>query len=567
MEDPDSSCSGKSRKRQSFGRQSDVSKKLRTMSHEIGERCNCKKNCTDLLTNAEKSRLISNFNLLKDWNEQSCHLTGLISVDNVQRRRPRRDEIVATLRDNTFHYKVRIMRDNTVTELSVCQKAFISLHGISKKRLETVRNSLKSDGMSPVDKRGKHGKHVHKLSTETERNICAHIKSFKGRSSHYSINKTQKLYLPEELTVKKMFKMFQETHPTCSVSYETYRKIFNTKFNISFGFPRSDTCSICDKFSVTFKALEAQLSHATDGKERSDVQSNIRREKIEHELHRRKAEAFYQRKRQSRQRSRKFTNTESICMDFQRNLPCPNISTNVVYYKRQLSLYLFNIHRLSDSNAVFYAYPETIGKKGSNEVVSFLHHYVTSILDPEVVNLEIFCDSCGGQNKNYTLFRFIHYLVHHEKRFESIRVTFPVRGHSYLESDKDMGLIRRKTKAELPKDWIDIIKDARAKPTPFQVVEVDGSMIRDWTDFLQPRYRPKCPFPSRVIKEMKIERHHPRLIRHRDTYNGTWTTSVITAPAGRLEEEPELAEGEFLFPSPCYEGKLIHKLVTVIKLN
>lgn len=33
-------------------------------------------------------------------------------------------------------------------------------------------------------------------------------------------------------------------------SYESYRHIFNTQFNISFGYPRMDTCSTCDTYLV-----------------------------------------------------------------------------------------------------------------------------------------------------------------------------------------------------------------------------------------------------------------------------------------------------------------------------
>ncbi|KAJ4436115.1 hypothetical protein ANN_18742 [Periplaneta americana] len=94
--------------------------------------------------------------------------------------------------------------------------------------------------------------------------------------------------------------------------------------------------------------------------------------------------------------------------------------------------------------------PKTNEKMGSNEVASFFHHYVTTILDPGVKHLEIFCNSGERQNKNYTLFRYIHYLVHKLNRFESVHVTFPVRRHVYLECDKDMGLIKNKLKAELP---------------------------------------------------------------------------------------------------------------------
>lgn len=71
-------------------------------------------------------------------------------------------------------------------------------------------------------------------------------------------------------------------------------------------------------------------------------------------------------------------------MDFQKNLPIPNITTNDVYYKRQLTLCMFNIHILSTDESYFFVYDETVAYKGSNEAASFLFYFVMSILDPSV---------------------------------------------------------------------------------------------------------------------------------------------------------------------------------------
>ena len=84
--------------------------------------------------------------------------------------------------------------------------------------------------------------------------ICDQIKSFKGRESHNSRNKSRRLFLPDTMNISKMFSLFIETNPDVSVSYESYRTIINGSFNISFGYPRADTCSKCDE-------LIAKLSH------------------------------------------------------------------------------------------------------------------------------------------------------------------------------------------------------------------------------------------------------------------------------------------------------------------
>lgn len=117
-------------------------------------------------------------------------------------------------------------------------------------------------------------------------------------------------------------------------------------------------------------------------------------------------------------------------MDYQKKLPVPIISTDLVYYKRQLTVNLFNIHNLATGEAYFFCYDQTIARKGSNEVASILTIKFL-IFPPESKHLDIFCDSCRGQNKNKTLHRYIHNAVHQTKRLASIAMTFPKRGHSY----------------------------------------------------------------------------------------------------------------------------------------
>ncbi|CAG4995246.1 unnamed protein product [Parnassius apollo] len=113
-------------------------------------------------------------------------------------------------------------------------------------------------GTAPSDKRGKSGSNKI-LDNNIKDLICNHIKSFKGRQSHYSLNDTKKEYLPEDLNIKKMYKLYLDAYePQNHVYYETYRIIFNTEINISFDYPRTDTCSACDEFKIKAKALRAE---------------------------------------------------------------------------------------------------------------------------------------------------------------------------------------------------------------------------------------------------------------------------------------------------------------------
>lgn len=65
---------------------------------------------------------------------------------------------------------------------------------------------------------------------------------------------------------------------------------------------------------------------------------------------------------------------------------------------------MFNIHEIATKDSIFNSYTEIVGGKGSNEVVSFLDNYINRILDKEVKELLIFCDSCGGRIKTIPYF-------------------------------------------------------------------------------------------------------------------------------------------------------------------
>ena len=495
-----------------------------------------------------------------DRNEQNNHLCGLISIQNITRRRPRKKEIEARLRDNSFTYKVRVVDEATkqFKEIQVCQLAFISLHGITNRRIITLKGYLQRQGGSCHDKRGTHQNRPHKLSQERLESIHNHIKSFKGRKSHYSLKDSRRIYLPETLNVKKMYRMYaEENRLTKPVSYETYRNIFLRDFNIGFGYPRSDTCSSCDATKIQVASLESKLTVVQPGTaEEGRLKELLKKVETDDKLHKLRAAAFYKRKRLEKQKSRKNSDYEAITMDYCKNLQTPNITTNDVYYKQQLTFVSFNIHVLSTNQSVFYTYPQTIAKKGADEVMSLLYHFCTEVLPQNVRHLRIFCDSCAGQNKNFTLVRFVHYLIHGKQRFDSIDVIFPMRGHSYMESDKDFGLINQKSTAEVPSHWVAVLKAARCKPQPFDVYECTQEVFHSWTKFLSRFYRKSCPFPTRPIKILQCCKDHPRTVAVKEAaYNAQAVEFVIRT------------SGNSKFPPNAEPDALYHALLPIPKLK
>ena len=60
----------------------------------------------------------------------------------------------------------------------VCFKAFCSLHGTGKKRVEILRSKASTSITSPRDQRGRHDNRPNRIPADTLQKIKAHIESF-----------------------------------------------------------------------------------------------------------------------------------------------------------------------------------------------------------------------------------------------------------------------------------------------------------------------------------------------------------------------------------------------------
>lgn len=61
-----------------------------------------------------------------------------------------------------------------------------------------------------------------------------------------------------------------------------------------------------------------------------------------------------------------------VCFDLQKTLPTSLLTTNKVYYLRQLWTYNFCVHDLVSGISFMYVWNETIGQRGSQEIGSCL---------------------------------------------------------------------------------------------------------------------------------------------------------------------------------------------------
>jgi hypothetical protein len=94
--------------------------------------------------------------------------------------------------------------------------------------------------------------------------------------------------------------------------------------------------------------------------------------------------------------------------------------------------------------------------------------------------LTAWSDSCSGQNKNFTVVCFWELMLA-MKQFAVIEHKFPEVGHSYMDSDRDFGLIE-KTVSKVERvfsgdEYRELIKKAKTRQ-PFVVQNIASAMIK-----------------------------------------------------------------------------------------
>lgn len=114
--------------------------------------------------------------------------------------------------------------------------------------------------------------------------------------------------------------MFCETHSNeLQVKYDYYLKIFNIKFNIGFGAPSVDTCSICSAF-------EHRIARETRKPEKDALQHHMTTHKL-------RAGVFYKRLQEDKD------GELTLSYDCEKSLVLLKVPNQAAYYARQLYLY------------------------------------------------------------------------------------------------------------------------------------------------------------------------------------------------------------------------------------
>ena len=138
----------KPRKRKRGTKRTEAAKQRRLSGHVAGNDCNCNRfQCFKTINQDERDNLIMKFNTdFRTKDEQDSYLCTLITVKNIAQRRPRQPKETANLRDHSYSYECKVIRNEDVAVIPVCHKAFLSIFGISNRRLQTLKTALVTTG-------------------------------------------------------------------------------------------------------------------------------------------------------------------------------------------------------------------------------------------------------------------------------------------------------------------------------------------------------------------------------------------------------------------------------------
>lgn len=398
----------------------------------------CRLKCGSKLSIEARESILRKFYKL-DNNSKNCLLFKSIEIKSVARHRTH----ITRPKQHSFRFSVTFDKQ----KIYVCKEAFFSIYQVGKKKIENIQKQLKTGQPAPSPcKQGQHKVRPHKIADDVIANVLQHISGYPAESSHYSRNKNDlKKYLSPLLNVTKMHQMYideckdKKLEDKFLIKLSMYRHLFETNFNLSFGYPKSDTCSVCDAGGYT-------AEHKENYTRAFEMQKADRQKPLEN---------------------------KTICyisMDLQQTMPLPKLSTSKAFYLRQMWFYNFGIHCITytGEKSYFFTWTEDVANRGSNEIASCLFRFCKLLKEdfPEINHLIVWSDSCAGQNKNFVIIGLYEYLVINGF-FQTIDHKFPEVGHSYLDSDRDFGRIekvmRKHQSIFIPDQYRDIIKSASTK--------------------------------------------------------------------------------------------------------
>ncbi|RVE43346.1 hypothetical protein evm_011986 [Chilo suppressalis] len=348
----------------------------------------------------------------------------------------------------------------------VCKFFFKNTLDINDRPIRTVISKLNTSGIVEPEKRGKHEKHATKIPEVLLEGVRKHINKIPRIESHYLRKQTTREYIDGGKSLTDLYADYKKECLKNNDEYvkiHTFRKVFNTEFNISFFIPKKDQCDLCTSYKNANQeeksSLEEKYQNHLEEKERSRIEKTKDKEQIS-------------------------PSKIVACYDLQAVLPVPRGDVSVFYYKSKLNCFNFTICELGTDNTECFFWNEVEGQRGACEIGTCVYKYLQkkSAATSEPLELVFYSDNCCGQQKNQFIISLYIYAVEEMPNVKSITHKFLIKGHTQNEGDAAYSTIERQIKKALrsgpiyvPDQYVQLIRDAKKKGNKFIINEMSHS--------------------------------------------------------------------------------------------
>ena len=443
---------------QDFNNKHGVHRPARIMKKACGHKCRYK--CSSTFCNTEREKLFHSFWQLGDINKQRQFL-----LKHTVRKNKKIKSVHASRRNMSITWFLPSQNELN-RDIRVCKTFFLKTLGISDKMVTTAYKKLNDIGICEDDKRGKYSNRPNKTSEVQKMHVRQHIRSFETVESHYCRRDSKKLYLPQDLSLSKMYRLYKEH---CSnigvtlVSQYIYNDVFNSEFNLAFHSPIKDKCDLCVSFA---NASAEEKEKMTEIYENHIKNKELARKHKEHD----KSQV-------------KNTNSETVvcCFDLEEVLLTPHSFESCLFYKRRLNSFDFTIYDMGTSDGHCYLWNEAISSRGACEIASCLFSFIQDMSGKGKKDFIMYSDNCCAQNKNKYFLTMLWYCLQ-KFNLRSITQKYLEKGHTQNEGDSIHAAIEsasRKISIFTTSQWAATIRAARHSK-PYVVHELN---ITDFFDF------------------------------------------------------------------------------------
>ena len=432
-----------------------IQKPARRMKHACGY--NCRFKCQSKYPNEIREEIFHSFWKLADIDKQRQFI-----LQYTEKKQKKKTKLGQTNRRKSsiswFLPNPNYQSHCDNIKVKVCKTLFLNTLGISDKMVTTVYKKINNIGMCMDDSRGKFPNRPNETSEIQKMYARKHINSFETVESHYCRKDSAKSYLPHDLNISKMYRLYLKycaDQNAPSVSHYIYNQIFNTEFNLAFHTPLKDQCDLCISFANASEAEKEKLSEKYDS-------------------HMKNKNLVQEHKTFDKAKALQNDDTAVCCFDLEEVLLTPHSFESCLYFKRRLNTFNFTIYDFGTRDGYCFVWNEAIASRGACEIASCLLSFIEKLSKTGKRKLVMYSDNCCGQNKNRYFVTMLWYALQ-KFGMQSITQKYLEKGHTFNEGDSihsSIENVSRHNKIYTTPQWAATIRTARPS-RPYIVHELN----------------------------------------------------------------------------------------------